>query len=98
MSMNKVDATVRLARDLCQRRFLPRQGLVNFQNGTLETPTMRFREHNRRDDLINCLPYPYTEKQSFSRIKQFLEMTIPDPDGRQAYMAHLGTAMLADTS
>lgn len=98
MSMRPVDSTVRLARDLCGRKFSPRRGMVNFQNGTLDTATMAFRDHEREDDLIGCLPYSYSGGQAFPKISRFLEMTIPDADGRLAYMSHLGAAMLADTS
>lgn len=95
-SPSVINGTIRAAATVCHRAFPRRPGLVNFSNGTLDVTQDALRDHNRQDGLIYCLPYPY-QPGPHPHITQFLEETIPDPIGREAFLIHCGLALLADT-
>lgn len=93
-----MDTFLRCAADARAMIFPEQRGrLVNFANGTLDTETMLMLPHRREDYLTYCLPYPYVPGQH-QLITDFLEQTIPDEHARQAYMAHIGLALMGDTS
>lgn len=96
-SSSRVDGVIRMAATQCGRDFATAPGLINFQNGTLDTTTGKLRSHQRDDDLTYCLPYAYAPADDWPVIRAFLEATIPDPIDRQTYAAHLGLALLRDT-
>src|SRR5206468_12779465 len=45
-----IDGVVRLAAIHCARRFVHKQGLVNFKNGTLDVATHTLRPHDKADE------------------------------------------------
>ncbi len=97
-SGNKANGVIRFARALCKQRFDLSAGLVNFQNGTLDLSTLSLQGHNRADGLTGCIPYAYTPEDRYGRIQKFLQEAISDPVGQQAYMTHVGMALLGDTT
>ncbi len=97
-SGNKANGVIRFARALCKQRFDLAAGRVNFQNGTLDLSTLSLQGHDRADGLTECIPYAYTPEDHYSRIQKFLQEAIPDPAGQQAYMTHVGMALLGDTT
>ena len=95
---NRTDGMLKFARGLCKHQFPPGQPLVNFRNGTLDLATMQIRSHDRNDFLTRCLPHKYASNAGFPRVQQFLDRTIPDKIAQQAYMTHIGTALVGDLS
>jgi len=89
---------LKYARGLCKRKFTHGQSLVNFRNGTLNLKTMQVRDHDRNDLLTRCLPHEYQVDAAFSRVQSFLDKTIPDKTAQQAYMTHIGAALIGDVS
>lgn len=95
-SSGRLDGVTRMAATICNRTFQRRPGLVNFRNGTLDVTTMQLRPHDPADGLDYCLSYTYTPGPH-PQIDAFLLSTIPDPDARAAYQAHIGLALISDT-
>jgi len=95
---NRTDGMLKYARGLCVRTFKRTKQLVNFQNGTLPLDSLQLRTHERTDGLTHCLPFAYEPEQEFSHIRTFLSRAIPDESGQQAYMTHIGAALIGDTS
>jgi putative DNA primase/helicase len=54
--------------------------------------------HNPLDHLTECLPFNYDPKGSNPAIQAFLQSAIPDPEGRRAYMTHVGLSLIGDRS
>jgi phage/plasmid-associated DNA primase len=77
--------------------FTQGQGKINFENGTPDLSTMTIRPFKREDYLTYCLSYCYTPG-THPLINTFLKETIPDVHARQAYMAHIGLALMQDSS
>jgi phage/plasmid-associated DNA primase len=77
--------------------FTEGQGKINFENGTLDLSTMTLFPFRREDYLTYCLSYCYAPG-THPLINQFLKETIPDVHARQAYMAHIGLALMQDSS
>jgi len=94
----KTEGLLKYARGLCKRNFKINAKLVNFSNGTLDPATGQLHEQRREDHLTRCLPYDYTPDAVFPRISDFLTRSIPDPVAQQAYMTHVGAALVGDTS
>ncbi len=92
----KAEGLLKYARGLCKRNFKIATKLVNFSNGTLDLQTGQLREHRREDHLTRCLPYQYKPDAAFPLITDFLARTIPDPVAKDAYMTHLGAALVGD--
>lgn len=71
---------------------------INFTNGTLvvEGESVKFRAHEREDELTSCLPYPYDKSGKHPNIDAYLAGAIPDEMGRKAYMAHVGLSLIKD--
>ena len=95
---HKTDGVLKYARGLCKQKFTVGQPLVNFKNGTLDLATMQLREHSRDDLLTRCLPHEYQAGESFPCVQSFLDRTIPDQAAQQAYMTHIGAALIGDVS
>jgi len=76
--------------------FFPGVGKINFENGTLDLESMTLYPFQREDHLTYCLEYCYAPAHH-PTINKFLRETIPDVHARQAFMAHLGLALLQDT-
>jgi len=94
----KTEGLLKYARGLCKRNFKRPTKLVNFSNGTFDPATDQLHEHRREDHLTRCLPYEYVSDGTFPQISNFLARTIPDPVAQQAYMTHVGAALVGDTS
>ena len=94
----KTEGLLKYARGLCKRNFKLPTKLVNFSNGTLDPTTEQLHQHRREDHLTHCLPYEYVPGAAFSQISSFLARTIPDPIAQQAYMTHVGAALVGDTT
>jgi phage/plasmid-associated DNA primase len=77
--------------------FTEGQGKINFENGTLDLSTMTLFPFRREDYLTYCLSYYYAPG-THPTIDRFLKETIPDVHARQAYMAHIGLALMQDSS
>lgn len=97
-SGSRSDGVLKFARGLCKGKFPLGQPFVNFKNGTLDLSSLQLREHAREDHLTRCLPYESVEDSDFTRIQQLLTHTIPDPTAQQAYMTHIGAALIGDTT
>ncbi|MEP7288644.1 MAG: phage/plasmid primase, P4 family [Chloroflexota bacterium] len=97
-SGSRTDGMLKYARGLCKRKFPLGQPLVNFNNGTLDLATMQLRVHEPNDHLTRCLPHDYVSRADFPRLQQFLDRTIPDSIAQQAYMTHIGAALVGDLS
>ncbi len=95
-SQSKINLTIERARSYCRRRFRPRPNAVNFQNGTLLVDAGELWIHTPGDDLFSCLPHTYSQ-DDYPTITAFLAQTIPDPEARRCYMAHIGLALLGDS-
>jgi phage/plasmid-associated DNA primase len=91
-----MDCFQRIAAAECTTIFTEGQGKLNFENGTLDLSTMTLLPFKREDYLTYCLPYCHTPGKH-PTINHFLKETIPDVHARQAYMAHLGLALMQDT-
>jgi phage/plasmid-associated DNA primase len=87
----------RIAAAECTLIFTEGQGKINFENGTLDLETMTMLPFKREDYLTYCLPYCYAPG-THPLINAFLKETIPDVHTRQAYMAHIGLALMQDSS
>ena len=96
-SSGLMDCFQRIAAAECTTIFTEGQGKINFDNGTLDLETMTLYPFKREDYLTFCLPYCYTPGKH-PTINHFLKETIPDVHARQAYMAHVGLALLQDSS
>src|SRR5579884_1733456 len=96
-SSGLMDCFQRIAAAECTTLFTEGQGKLNFENGTLDLETMTIRPFKREDSLTYCLPYCYAPGKH-PTINTFLKDTIPDVHARQAYIAHLGLALMQDTS
>jgi len=94
----KTEGLLKYARGLCKRNFKINVKLVNFSNGTLDPAIGQLHEQRREDHLTRCLPYNYTPDAAFPQISDFLTRSIPDPVAQQAYMTHVGAALVGDTS
>ncbi|MHB8751476.1 MAG: DNA primase family protein, partial [Aggregatilineales bacterium] len=97
-SGSKIDSVIRLARALSKRQFAPARRQINFQNGTLDLDTLTGHLHTASDNLTSCLPYDYDRNGEYPAIARFLGHAIPDKDGQRAYMAHIGLALIGDTT
>lgn len=95
---HKTDGLLKFARGLCKQQFKVTHPVVNFKNGTLEVLEKKLRDHQRTDLLTRCLPHEYSENGNYQRIQTFLGRTMPDPVARQAYMTHIGVALIGDTT
>jgi phage/plasmid-associated DNA primase len=73
------------------------QGKINFEKATLDLSTMTLFPFRREDYLTYCLSYYYAPG-THPTIDRFLKETIPDVHARQAYMAHIGLALMQDSS
>jgi phage/plasmid-associated DNA primase len=96
-STGGMDCFQRIAAAECTMIFTEGQGKINFENGTLDLETMTIRPFKREDYLTYCLPYCYAPG-THPLINTFLKETIPDIHARQAYMAHIGLALMQDSS
>ena len=94
----KTEGLLKYACGLCKRNFKINAKLVNFSNGTLDPATGQLHEQRREDHLTRCLPYDYAPDAAFPQISDFLTRSIPDPVAQQAYMTHVGAALVGDTS
>lgn len=94
-SSSRIDGTIRAAAALSARTFEPPAGHINFVNGTLDPATWELQDHDPAHGFTYCLGYPW-QAGDYPTIARFLGQTIPDPDGVQAYMIHLGLALLND--
>ena len=94
----KTEGLLKYARGLCKRNFKLPTKLVNFSNGTLDPTTKQLHQHRREDHLTHCLLYEYVPGAAFPQISDFLVRTIPDPVAQQAYMTHVGAALVGDTT
>src|SRR2546421_149350 len=92
-SSGLMDCFQRIAAAECTMIFTEGQGKINFENGTLDLETMTLYPFKREDYLTYCLPYCYAPG-NHPTISRFLKDTIPDVHARQAYMAHLGLALM----
>jgi phage/plasmid-associated DNA primase len=92
---NRIDDAIHQAGGMVAMNLMPRPHLINFKNGTLDVNRMEIRAHDREDQLTYCLDYEF-ERGEYPAITQFLEEVIPDPEGRRAFMAHIGLALLQD--
>jgi phage/plasmid-associated DNA primase len=96
-SSGLMDCFQRIAAAECTMIFTEGQGKINFENGTLDLETMTMLPFRREDYLTYCLPYCYAPG-THPLIDTFLKVTIPDVHARQAYMAHIGLALIQDSS
>jgi phage/plasmid-associated DNA primase len=96
-STGGMDCFQRIAAAECTMIFTEGQGKINFENGTLDLETMTLFPFKREDYLTYCLPYCYAPG-THPVINRFLKDTIPAVHARQAYMAHLGLALMQDSS
>lgn len=83
----------------CRRDFsreLP--GKINFANGTLDVATGHLSTFQKNDQITYCLNYHYNPTGSHTEIDAYLARTIPDEHGRQSLIAHIGLALMRDTS
>jgi hypothetical protein len=71
---------------------------INFANGTLDITTQQLHAHNRDDNFAYCLGYNFDPSGSHPHIDAFLATTIDDEHARQALIAHIGLALIRDTS
>lgn len=94
-SGSRLDGCIRAATTETRRPFVEAPHLIAFTNGTLDTTSGALRPHERSDELTNCLPYAYAPG-AYATISTFLAETIPEPAMRQAYIAHIGLALLGD--
>lgn len=106
----KLDGTIRLAKAAMRREFVERKNVVNFNNGTLEIERYvneqdkvmwrfgRLGEHRIEDNLRRCMPYDLDQAGSHVAISRFLNDSIPDPLARECLLAHIGLALLQDTT
>jgi putative DNA primase/helicase len=56
--------------------------LMNFDNGTLDTDTLQWMDHDAQDMLTRCMPVAYNPDAKCDRWRKFLEETIEDPEIR----------------
>lgn len=93
-----VKGTITLARGRLKRAFTPRPNLINFKNGTFDVKTGSLKPHDKADELFYCIDYYAIETNGGDcpEIDSFLNETIPDREARQAYMEHLGLALIGD--
>lgn len=108
-SNSLISCAHRLAEGKCKDKFYPQANLVNFTNGTLEVPSLEFRDHNKEDNLIDCLNYEYRPEMPYIRILTFLSeifskrvlvdgQRVPDWHAVQAFCIQIGLAVIQDTS
>lgn len=109
-SNSLLECAHRLCEGDCEGRIIAASNLINFTNGTLDITTMELHEHNRDNGLTSCLDYAYDPTMPHPTIGAFLQETlckkelgkdgrkVPDWHAIQAYMAHLGLAMIGDTA
>lgn len=107
-SNGTLDCVHRLARGKCAKKFTTTPDLVNFRNGTLHIASMEIIPHCKEDYMLYCLDYDYTPGQhphitsalteTFCIINEDDGTRVPDYHAAQAYMAHLGLALIGDTS
>lgn len=87
-----------LAKPLLEQPFTRRAGLANFRNGTFSLATGTLQPHDPLDHLDYCLPFDFDINGDCSAIQAFIDETISDPVARHTYMAHIGFALLGDTT
>ncbi len=92
-----LNAFLRIAASHCRLEFLVPEGKINFANGTLDVASGQLGTFNRDDGFIACLPFSYEPYGTHPHIDAFLNDTIPDVHGQQAYKIHVGLALLQDT-
>ena len=88
----------RVAASYCKRDFHEDITKINFANGTFVIATQHMQAHQRNDNITYCLNYTYDPTGSHPEIDTYLERTIPDQHARQSIIAHIGLALLRDTS
>ena len=91
----RVDEAIRQAAASTGRPFPATEGLINFMNGTLNLSSGTLHPHTREDNLISCLPFSY-QRGTYPTITKFLEETMDDREEIEAYMTHLGLALMGD--
>ncbi len=96
-SNGTMDCFQRAAATHCSVIFTEGCGKVNFENGTLDLDTNTLLPFKREDYLTHCLPYCYVPGKH-PTINHFLKDTIPDVHARQAFIAHLGLALMQNVS
>lgn len=57
--------------------------LLNFENGTMDTNSMEFAEHDSADMQTRMLPFPYMPGEQCPTWIRFLEQSIPDAATRE---------------
>lgn len=107
-SNGTLDCVHRLARGKCSQRFETTPDLVNFRNGTLHIVSMKIIPHCKDDHLLYCLDYDYAPgdhpnitsiiAETLCVIDEEKGTRTPDFHAAQAYMMHLGLALIGDTS
>jgi phage/plasmid-associated DNA primase len=101
-SYGPVESTIKFAQAMGNRNFDMKQsgdtneGLIAFENGTLELESGLFREHDPDDNLPNGLPYEYTPGADWPQIRKFLSETMVDQESQDAYAGHIGLALMRD--
>jgi P4 family phage/plasmid primase-like protien len=92
----RVDVALRYARARSKRKFVvSNERLLNFKNGTFDLATNKLREHRKDDNLTYSLPYDY-RRGNYPIIARFLDGVIPDEVMQEAYMTHIGLALIGD--